>query len=216
MKRVRCLSDDLVEVSFDDQAATESAATRLRRDGDWLEVVTGIDTLTVQFDSLRVDVDEALRRLRALDDTPVVESAPVETLDIPVCYATAVAPDLDAVCETLALDRDTFIRLHTAARHEVRLIGFAPGFAYLDGLDSRLDVPRRAKPRQKVSAGSIAIAGGQTGIYSLQSPGGWQVIGRTPIALFDAHATPPMRLVAGQRVRFYAISVEQFESMTGS
>ena len=169
--------------------------------------------LTVQFDCLQIDAGEALERLEAAADAPPADTQAVETIEIPVCYAGEMAPDIDPVCAQIELDRDEFIRLHTASTHCVRLIGFAPGFAYLDGLDARLNVPRHAKPRQQVAAGSIAIAGGQTGIYSMRSPGGWQIIGRTPIKLFDASKTPPMRLVAGQHVRFHAITAEQFDAM---
>lgn len=213
MSRVTRLSDDLVELRFPDQGAAESAAARLRQQGGWLEVVTGINTLTAQFDCLQVDADDAIARVIAVADAPPTDVRSPGVLEIPVCYASDMAPDLDAVCESLGLDRDEFIRLHTADTHQVRLIGFAPGFVYVDGLNARLDVPRHAKPRQQVAAGSIAIAGAQTGIYSMQSPGGWQIIGRTPIALFDASETPPMRLAVGQAVRFYAISVEQFEAL---
>ena len=213
MTQVTRLSDDLVELRFPNQAAAESAAACLRQQRGLLEVVTGIDTLTVQFDCTEVNADDVLERVAAAADAPPAGAKVPDVFEVPVCYASDMAPDLDAVCERLGLDRDAFIRLHTAGPHRVRLIGFAPGFAYVDGLDARLDVPRHARPRQHVPAGSIAIAGRQTGIYSMRSPGGWQIIGRTPIALFDPSQTPPMRLAAGQAVRFYPISAEQFESL---
>lgn len=216
MTRARRIADDLVELRFDNQAAAESAAAMLRQDGSWLDVVTGINTLTAQFDCVEIGADEALERLDAIADlanAPPADAQAGETIEIPVCYSRQMAPDLDRVCAELELDRDEFIRLHSAGMHRVRLIGFAPGFAYLDGLDARLNVPRHAKPRQQVPAGSIAIAGGQTGIYSMRSPGGWQIVGRTPVKLFDTARTPPMRLTAGQDVRFHAITAEQFESL---
>ena len=132
---------------------------------------------------------------------------------LPVYYAAEAGADLESLAATSGLSSDQVIELHAGTTYRVYAIGFAPGFAYLDGLDARLDVPRHAKPRQQVPAGSIAIAGGQTGIYSMRSPGGWQIIGRTPVRLFDASKTPPMRLEAGQTVRFRAITAEQFESL---
>ncbi len=213
MTQARLLSDDLVELEFDTQAAAEAAAGRLRADGVWLDVVTGINTVTAQFDCLAVEPAEALARLTALRDDLPGHNPVLEAADIPVCYSADLAPDLEAVCRHLDIDTDELARLHTSSPHQVRMLGFAPGFAYVDGLDPKLDMPRHERPRQSVPAGSVAIAGGQTGIYSLASPGGWQVIGRTPTPLFDPSETPPMLIRPGQPVRFRAISVEEFEAL---
>ena len=213
MTRACLLSDDLVELSFDSQAAAEAAAGRFREEGAWLEVVTGVNTVTVQFDCLGIEPTEALALLSELRDEPLGHRQDLETAEIPVCYSADMAPDLEAVCRHLGIDADELVRLHTSSRHHVRMLGFAPGFAYVDGLDPRLDVPRHETPRQSVPAGSVAIAGGQTGIYSLASPGGWQVIGRTPTPLFDANRRPPTLLQPGQPIRFHPISVDEFEAL---
>src|SRR5690606_13568554 len=105
----------------------------------------------------------------------------------------------------------TVIELHGAAIYQVHLIGFTPGFAYLGGMPQQLAVPRKASPRNKVTAGSVGIAGEQTGIYPLDTPGGWQIIGRTPLRLFDTNREQPALLKAGDRVVFQAIDHELFE-----
>jgi inhibitor of KinA len=130
---------------------------------------------------------------------------------IPVCYEQPFAPDLDFVCTQASHDKETIIRIHTEKIYRVWMIGFLPGFPYLGEVDSRIVVPRKTSPRAKVEAGSVGIAGLQTGIYPLDSPGGWQIIGKTPLRLFTTHAMPPVLLEPGDTVRFYSISREEFE-----
>lgn len=127
-------------------------------------------------------------------------------LEIPVAYGGDDGPDLAAVAAHTGLDPEEIVRLHTAADHVVGMIGFAPGFPYLLGLPAALAIPRRATPRTRVPAGSVAIAERQTGIYPRPSPGGWHVIGRTPRAMFEAHRDPPALLRAGDIVRFVPVA----------
>ena len=130
--------------------------------------------------------------------------------DIPVCYGGEFGPDLHALAQHAGLDPDTVIARHCAGEYRVAMLGFAPGFPYLLGLDATLQAPRRATPRTHVPAGSVAIGGAQTGIYPCELPGGWHIIGRTPLELFDAARSPPALLGAGQRVRFRAIDAATF------
>jgi len=130
---------------------------------------------------------------------------------IPVCYEPTFAPDLEAVANHCRLSPNELIARHSKAHYQVRCVGFSPGFPYLSGLPKELAMPRRATPRTGVPAGSVAIGGSQTGIYSLPSPGGWNLIGRTPLRLFDPQRELPALLRIGDRVRFQAISAEQFE-----
>ncbi len=130
---------------------------------------------------------------------------------IAVCYGGAHGPDLAAVAQHLQLSITDVIARHVRATYHVGMLGFAPGFPYLLGLDPALAMPRHREPRRRVPAGSVSIGGAQTGIYPAQLPGGWQLIGRTPQRLFDVSATPPSLLVAGDRVRFHAISEDDFE-----
>ncbi|HWG66113.1 MAG TPA: 5-oxoprolinase subunit PxpB [Rhodanobacteraceae bacterium] len=133
-----------------------------------------------------------------------------EIVVVPVCYGGEYGPDIDAVAEHAGLSRDDVIARHTAAEYTVAMLGFAPGFPYLLGLDASLHVPRRATPRTRVAAGSVAIGGAQTGIYPRELPGGWHLIGRTPRVLFDSAREPPCLLAPGDRVRFRAIEADEF------
>jgi len=135
---------------------------------------------------------------------------PPRTVAIPVCYGGDYGPDLDQVARQHGLSADDVVRLHTGATYRVYMLGFAPGFAYLGGLPEALATPRRAEPRTVVPAGSVGIGGSQTGIYPLASPGGWQLIGRTPVRLFDAGHQPPTLLAVGDVVKFQPIAPNEF------
>ncbi|HEX4667018.1 MAG TPA: 5-oxoprolinase subunit PxpB [Chthoniobacterales bacterium] len=132
------------------------------------------------------------------------------TVEVPVCYDPEFALDLETVAQHCHLSPNEIVKRHAAARYKVRCIGFTPGFPYLSGLPPALVTPRRATPRTALPAGSVAIGGGQTGIYPLVSPGGWNIIGRTPLRLFDLARDPAALLAAGDRVRFVAITREEF------
>ena len=132
------------------------------------------------------------------------------TLEIPVCYGGEFGPDLEDVARHCGLTSEEVVARHSGASYVVHAVGFSPGFPYLGGLPPELETPRRATPRVRVAAGSVGIGGRQTGVYSLESPGGWQLIGRTPIALFDPSRTPAARLRAGDRVSFRRIGPEEF------
>ncbi len=141
------------------------------------------------------------------DAPPPATRAPVT---IPVCYGGAFGPDLEAVADHHGLTAQAVLELHCAATYQVHFIGFTPGFAYLGGLSDRLATPRKADPRGRVPAGSVGIAGTQTGIYPLDTPGGWQLIGRTPWRLFDPDRASPALLNAGDRVVFRPIPPDRF------
>lgn len=197
------VADDLIAINADSVAFAQHLASILRESGTWTEVVGGIDSVVVQFDAATTDPVEALATLDAqLARVPAVQITDAPVVEIPVIYGGEDGPDLDGICELLEMARDDFIALHCRDEYPVEMLGFTPGFAYIGGLDDRLDVPRRPYPRQQVPAGSIGIAGGRTGIYALPGPGGWPLIGRTPEPLFDAPAADPFRLQPGVRVRF--------------
>ncbi|MDR2013158.1 MAG: 5-oxoprolinase subunit PxpB [Rhodanobacter sp.] len=153
--------------------------------------------------------------VRAVFATPPADAAPPTPalVEIPVCYGGDDGPDLAEVAHHCALRTDEVIAHHAAATYTVAMLGFAPGFPYLLGLDTRLHTPRRATPRTRVTAGSVAIGGAQTGIYPAELPGGWHLIGRTPLTLFDATLDPPCLLAAGDRVRFHAIDRADFDAL---
>jgi inhibitor of KinA len=147
----------------------------------------------------------ARHRRSAVDD-----SSPIE---IPVCYDPEFALDLDDVADHAQISPREVVDLHSGAEYRVSCIGFVPGFPFLAGLPKQLSTPRRATPRKEIPPGSVGIGGGQTGIYPLRSPGGWNLIGRTPLRLFDPTKNPPTLLQAGDRVRFRVITPEEFESL---
>lgn len=132
-------------------------------------------------------------------------------VDVPVCYGGEYGPDLKQASRRAGISEADFALRHADGHYLVAMIGFMPGFPYLTGLPQQLSQPRRASPRSSVPAGSVGIAGGQTGIYPLTAPGGWQLIGRTPLLLFDSQRRPPSLLQAGDRLRFVPIDAERME-----
>ena len=187
------------------------------------ECVPAFTTLTVYYDPWLVSeqgrflpferVCEILQqRLLAAPAAPFGDA--LATVEIPVCYGGDLGPDLEAVARHTSLTPTEVIVRHTSPTYLVHMIGFAPGFPYLGGLDARLATPRRAEPRALVPAGAVGIAGLQTGIYSLPTPGGWQLIGRTPLRLFDPGAAEPSLLHAGQHLRFVPIGEAEFQRLS--
>ncbi|CAN5587678.1 5-oxoprolinase subunit B [soil metagenome] len=153
-------------------------------------------------------------QLRTAVSLPPASSAPIleaPLREVPVCYDAEFAFDLGAVTAHTGISADQVVSLHAGSEYRVYCVGFMPGFPYLGGLPPELATPRRKTPRTAVPAGSVAIGGAQTGIYPATSPGGWNVIGRTPLRLFDPVANPPARFRPGDRVRFVAITRAQFD-----
>ena len=164
-----------------------------------VELVCGYRTLLIVADPGRAGVlDELAADLPELE-LPDAEEVAGEPVEIPVTYD---GEDLPEVARLTGLDPEEVIRRHTAPEYTVAFLGFSPGFPYLVGLDPALKVPRRDTPRTSIPAGSVGLAGGQTGIYPTASPGGWQLIGRTEVTLFDPHRDPPALLGPGSRLRF--------------
>ena len=135
------------------------------------------------------------------------------TVELPVCYERAFGLDLEEISSALKIPIEKIVRQHSSSEHLVLMVGFSPGQPYIGGLDPRLALPRKATPRTRVPAGSVAIANAQTAVYSYETPGGWNVIGRTPLALFDPARRPPSLFAPGDRVRFVAVTREEFERL---
>lgn len=225
---VEAIAEDALLLRFGDSidpainARVHAAAHRLHQRWPDLECVPAYASLLVRFDPRQWNVEgrsphehfaEALHEaLLDLDDTATGGSS---VLAIPVLYGGSAGPDLLEVATLTGLTPTEVITRHCATEYRVAMLGFAPGFPYLLGLDPALAVPRRTDPRQRVPAGSVAIGGSQTGIYPAALPGGWQLIGRTPLALFNVHDEPPARLRPGDRVRFHAIDEAQFAELSG-
>jgi inhibitor of KinA len=184
-----------------------------------LELVPAYTTIGVFFDPARPgELDGGRARIEkalaaALETAR--PSAAGSAIDVPVCYdGPDFAPDLALVSERTGLPPEKVITLHSRADYRVTCVGFTPGFPYLSGLPTELATPRRASPRKEIPAGAVAIGGTQTGIYPRKSPGGWNIIGRTPLRLFDVERDPPARFHAGDRVRFRRISRDEFEEIS--
>ena len=208
------MGDDLVGIELDDTRTSQALADHLRESGMWKECVAGIASCVVQFDNTQMTAAEAGRLLaQAARANPAAADAEAVLVEIPVCYGGSYGPDLGNICEQLNLTRDEFIALHSGREYRVDMLGFTPGFAFIGGLDDALNVPRRREPRVRLEAGSIGIAGGRTGIYTLAGPGGWPIVGRTPMRLFDATADEPFGLHAGTRVRFFAVRPDEFKRL---
>jgi len=184
-----------------------------------IEFVPAYTTVTVYYDpwimSRKGEADpyqavvDILQNLMVETPTERIRNAH-KIIEIPVCYGGSFGPDLECVAEHNKLSVEDVIRIHTAEEYIVYMIGFTPGFPYLGGMNEKIATPRKAKPRATVPAGTVGIAGKQTGIYSVQTPGGWQLIGKTPEKLFDATREKPAMLQAGDRLRFIPISEEEF------
>lgn len=177
-----------------------------RQARDWphvVDVVPGMNNLTVIFDPLQADVAQLHEALALAWDRAAGERR-IEgrTVVVPVRYGGIDGPDLAVVAEHAGMSVEEVVSLHSRAEYTVFFVGFQPGFAYMGGLDARLHTPRRDNPRVKVPAGSVGIGGAQTGVYPASSPGGWQLIGRTGERLFDPSRESPTSLVPGDRVRF--------------
>jgi inhibitor of KinA len=168
-----------------------------------IEIVPAFTTVAVHYDPLRTSYADIAAALMALvTDVEEASLPPARTITIPVSYGGASGPDLEHVANHAGFSTDEVVRLHAGAEYVVHMIGFAPGFAYLGGLDARIACPRRESPRTHVPAGSVGIGGSQTGIYPIETPGGWQIIGRTDLKLFDPAREPAAVLQTGDRVRF--------------
>lgn len=174
-------------------------------------IVPAFQSLTVHFCPCRTrysDVVQAIEKALLVSSDFNVTARCVE---IPVCFDAMFAPDLAEVALTHQLTPDELIHRFCSAEYSVRMIGFSPGFPYLSGLPAELATPRRVSPRLTVSQGSVAIGGRQAGIYPQETPGGWSIVGRTPLILFRAERLQPCLLTAGDQVRFFPIRVDQFQ-----
>jgi inhibitor of KinA len=170
------------------------------------DIVPTFRSVAIYFDPLLIDYDRLLDRLRTLaaagPSEPSVASPPVR---VPVQYGGEFGPDLADVARFADATEDEVVRLHTSTTYRVFMLGFVPGFAYMGPVDARIAAPRRTTPRARVPAGSVGIAGGQTGIYPSETPGGWQIIGRTAVRPFDLQRPRAVLFAAGDMVQFHAV-----------
>ena len=189
-------------VSLESQQRIWGLNQRLQSDAGVLEVIPGMNNITLIPRDLQQSALDAIERLQRWWEESEAQLPESRLVEIPVIYGGEHGPDLVVVAEHAALTAGQVVELHSSSDYVVFFVGFQPGFPYLGGLDPRLHIPRRAEPRVAVPAGSVGIGGSQTGVYPLASPGGWQLIGQTRTALFDPLQQPPTLLRPGDRVRF--------------
>lgn len=176
-----------------------------------VELVPAYNELLVYYKAEIIDYKTLLKQLRhAESQMENIANPEAAQLYIPVLYGGEAGPDLEEVAQNNGFSTSEVIRRHTGNTYPVYMLGFAPGFCYLGGMDEQLATPRKREPRLKIPAGSVGIAGAQTGIYPIDSPGGWQIIGQTPLKLFNLERQPPFLIRAGDQVNFYAIDKVDF------
>lgn len=179
-----------------------------------VEMVPTYCSLLVEYNPLLISYDELTQILQQMaEHIEAAETASKEVVEIPVVYGGEYGPDLAEVADYHQLSPQQVIEMHAEPEYPVYMLGFVAGFPYLGGMNPHLATPRKKAPRLKIEAGSVGIAGGQTGIYSVESPGGWQIIGRTPLKLYDANRPQPVLLSAGQYVKFKPISQAEYKAM---
>lgn len=206
----------LLEVEGPEEAQALAASLGADQPHWLLGAVPGMRSLLVEFDPLRTEAAEVERALLArLRSLPVATPARRRLRTIPVAYGGDFGPDLEEIARLIGGSTDDVVRLHATGELQVLFDGFAPGFAYLGDLPDELRVPRLATPRTRTPRGSVAIAGAVSGIYPADLPGGWRVIGRTPIELFDPRRDPPAYLVSGDAVRFEPIAAADWDRYAG-
>ena len=177
---------------------------------DWLiEVVPTYTSIYVYYDPLRLGYQEVLETIKPFLSVEPKEEKP-RIVEIPTVYGGEFGPDIEFVEKHNGLSVDDVIEIHSKPLYRVYMLGFLPGFAYLGGMDERIATPRLEKPRLKVPAGSVGIAGKQTGWYAIESPGGWRLIGRTPLKTFDSTKSPPSIVHPGDYVKFVPIDEREF------
>ncbi|WP_163100041.1 5-oxoprolinase subunit PxpB [Peribacillus alkalitolerans] len=211
---IQFIHDNLHEQTLEVQKAVHQISQQPFE--GFLELVPAYNTITIYYNPYVIKGSLPFHTVKSqltkiLDSLNAVVVLNKRIFDIPVCYEEDFGLDLLELAANKSLTIQEIIHLHSNTVYDVVFIGFSPGFPFLSGLDQRLHYPRKTSPRLKVKQGSVGISGKQTGIYPLDTPGGWQIIGRTPVNLFDIYQSPPTLLKAGDQVKFFPISKKEFE-----
>lgn len=175
-----------------------------------IEVLPTYRSITIFYRPDQITYDELVTKLQTIKEGNEEGDSLSRRIEIPTVYGGEYGPDLAYVAQHASLSEEEVIRIHTGTDYLVYMLGFSPGFTYLGGLDERIATPRLESPRVKIPAGSVGIAGSQTGMYPSESPGGWQLIGRTPLKLYDPKKEPPVFIQAGDYIRYVAITESEY------
>ena len=191
-----------------------SLSEYLRKTIDWAEVFSAEESIAVKYNSLDISYIDVIRIIQSQlkEFTYQEESVQKYLLSIPVCYSGEFGLDIEEVGAKHTLSNQEIADLHSGITYKVKMIGFTPGFAYLGDLPNKLVMPRLSTPRINLLPGSVGISGNRTGVYTLGGPGGWRIIGRTPLKLFDPDKKNPFGIVAGMQIKFKSITRHQYES----
>lgn len=176
---------------------------------DLLDVVIGYNSITLFYNGSKTSSDTILQKIKAIPERSFSWNYRPQAHKIPVCYEKGL--DLEEISQQVNLTPDEIVARHAAVKYTVAMMGFLPGFVYLSGLPEVLHCPRKTSPRTKIPSGSVGIGGNQTGIYSFPSPGGWQIIGQTPLRFFDPAHIPPTKIQPGDFVQFEPISLSSYD-----
>lgn len=183
------------------------------------ELVTGVTSIALFYDPRKISSDDLIKKVSELwvwsQQVELGEIYKPRKFTIPVSYGGELGPDLHSVASWAGLSEEEVVELHTSRNYICYTLGFTPGFLYLGEVDSRIAAPRLETPRVKIPAGSVGIAGKMTGVYGLESPGGWRLIGRTPLVMFDYRRSPPIPVAPGDVVVFKPITLEEFSKLKG-
>ena len=179
-----------------------------------IETVPTYRSIMVHYDPGVIPYRTLIGRLKALTGKmDKVEIPPSDVLEIPVLYGGEMGPDLAFVAQNAGISEDEVVKIHTSTEYLIYMLCFTPGFTYLGGMSDKIATPRLKQPRVKIPAGSVGIAGKQTGVYPIDSPGGWQLIGRTPVKMYDPDREVPILPQAGQYIKFKAVSQAEYDKI---
>ena len=177
-----------------------------------VETVPTYRSLMVHYDPSVIPYAQIRMKLeQLLDEMGEIEIPPSPVLEIPVLYGGEMGPDLPFVAEHAGISEEEVVKIHSSAEYLIYMLGFTPGFTYLGGMSEKIAAPRLKAPRVKIPAGSVGIAGTQTGVYPIDSPGGWQLIGRTPVKMYDPERETPILPEAGQYIQFFPVTQEEYD-----
>ena len=225
MQKIRILTagDSSLLIEFGKEICPEtnrkiSATVQLMREQHIegvVDVIPAFCSLLINYDPRVISYKEIRERMQALlkVDAKAGEQRK-RVFEIPVCYGGEYGPDIANIAEHAGLSEEEVIRIHSSRDYLIYMLGFLPGFTYLGGLDERIHTPRLANPRLKINAGSVGIAGSQTGIYPLDSPGGWQLMGMTPVKTYDPERSVPILFEAGDYIRFLPVTEEEYRDIS--
>ncbi|MGG1687184.1 5-oxoprolinase subunit PxpB [Pseudalkalibacillus sp. NRS-1564] len=209
---VKCCFQEDISPTLTDQIQAFCRKLRSLKDTSLTEWVPAYDSVAVYYDPWDTSYEKITTLLQNIAVGMDTKSHQVKNvITIPTFYGGDYGPDLENLANTNSLSPTDVINLHTGANYLINMIGFLPGFPYLSGLDEQIALPRLESPRESVPAGSVGIAGSQTGIYPLDSPGGWNLIGRTPLRLFDPEEDEPFLFEQGDYLRFKSINEEEYK-----